>query len=157
MSRQTRGVAIVLAILAALAVTEVVLNWARGPEALVEIENSGDEPIESLVITFGTSRARVSRVEPGATTRVYLNGQGPQALRLSFHQPGNAMAGYQYAGFNPEQMRRDGFKLVLKVQPNEVMRYQDDAEPATPMGRAVRNLWDWFLRELGVEPDVKTS
>ncbi|MCA1686980.1 MAG: hypothetical protein LC745_13625, partial [Planctomycetia bacterium] len=61
MRRRTRGTVIVLTILGGLAATEVVLNWARGPEAQVKIENLGDEPIDSLVVTHGTSRAAVPR------------------------------------------------------------------------------------------------
>ena len=153
MSRRTRGTVIGLAIVAGLVIAEVVLHWVRGPEALVEIENMGTDPIGSLVVTLGTSRVALARVDPGATAKVYLGGRGPQTLRLSFRQTGNAMTGYQFSGFDPEQMRRDGFKLVLKVRPNEVVRFQDDAGPATPMGQAVRDLRDWFLKELGVEPD----
>jgi hypothetical protein len=157
MTRRTRWTLIVLVIMALLVAAEVMLNLARGPQAMVQIENNGAEPIEDLVLVLGASRAEVLRVAPGAKAKVYLAGQGPRTLRLSFRQRGNALSGFDYPGFDPVQLSRDGFKLVLRVRPNEVERYQDDAEPATPMGWIVRDLWIRFLDALGIEPDVKTQ
>jgi hypothetical protein len=157
MTRRTRWILIVLAILALLVAAEVVLTLARGPQAMVQIENTGAEPIEGLVLVLGASRAEAPRVEPGAKTKVYFTGRGPQPLRLSFRQRGNPLTGFNYPGFDPEQLSRDGFKLVLRVRPNEVERFLDDAGPSTPLGRIVHDLWTRFLESLGLEPDVKTQ
>ena len=147
---------IVLSVLLGLTVIEVVLNWVRGPEALLQIENLGPEPVGSLVVSLGNTRVPVAAIEPGGTARVPLHGRGPETLRLSFRQAGNAMTGYLHPGFDPVQMRRDGFKLVLGVRPNEVERFLDDAEPATPIGKALQDFGNWALEKLGFEPDATT-
>ena len=56
-------------------------------------------------------------------------------------------------GFDPEQLQREGYKLVLKVRPGEIERSQEEGEPATPFGRAAGDAWSRFLKWLGVEPD----
>lgn len=157
MSRRNRGAVVALAMTAGLIVTEVVLNLLRGPEGMVQIENAGAEPIEGLVLTFGGRRTAVPQVAPGATARVFINGRGTDTLQLSFRQRGNPLNGYQTQGFDPELLQRGGFKLVLRIRPNEVVRYQDDAGAATPLGRAVQNLWQWFLKGLGVKPDLSVE
>src|SRR4051812_13610366 len=92
MSRRNRGPVVALAILTALIVLEVVLNVLRGPEGMVQIENTGTEPIEGLVLIFGERRTAVPRVEPGATCSVFINGQGPGSLQLNFRQRGNPLS-----------------------------------------------------------------
>src|SRR5690348_2093927 len=132
MSRRSRATVVVLSVLVALTVTEVVLHRLRGPQAQVKVENLGDEPIEGLEVALGASRAAVPRVEPGASVRVVLNGRGPQTLEVRFRQRGNPSGGLQLPGFDPGRLSRDGLMLILQVRPGEVVRYQDDAEPATP-------------------------
>lgn len=154
MGRRTRGAVVVLSVLLGLAGIEVGLNGLRGPQALLLIENLGPEPVGSLVVSLGDRRFPVAEIVPGGTARVSLSGRGPETLRLSFRQAGNAMTGFQHSGFDPAQMRRDGFKLVLRIRPNEVERAQEDAEPTSPIGKAVSDCWNWLLKKLGIEPDV---
>jgi hypothetical protein len=135
MTRRTRGTLIVLAVLGTLLGAEVVLNLLKDPEALVLVENKGPEPIEGLVVAFGSRKAEVAYVAPGETARLLMSGRGTQTLQLSFRQKGNAMGGYQVPGFDPGLMSRDGSKLVLEIHPNQVIRYQDEGEPSTPVGR----------------------
>ena len=115
-----------------------------------------DEVSGAVPIREGEYGARVAAIEPGGSARIALHGHGPETLRLSFRQADNAMTGFQVQGFDPAQMRRDGFKLVLRIRPNEVERAQDDAEPTTPIGKALRDLSNWALEKLGIEPDATT-
>lgn len=152
----TRGLLILFGVLAFLAVTEVVLHLVKAPSACVQVENVGVDPIEDLVVSAGDSRTVVGRIEPGATAKAYLSGRGEQTLLLTFHQRGNALGSFQHPGFDPDEMMRDGFKLVLRIRPGEVERYQDMAEPTTPLGRLAQNAWQNFLKALGLGPDVQT-
>jgi hypothetical protein len=141
MTGRKRWWVIGLASLGVLVVAEVAFNLARGPEACVEVQNAGAEPIEGLTLTLGSSQASVARVEPGGTARLYLRGRRAQTLVMKFLQRGNALGAFEQPGFNPSQMSRDGFKQVLRVRINEVERYQDDSDPSTPVGRLIQAFW----------------
>jgi hypothetical protein len=157
MTRRTKGKLIVIAILVALVGTEVGLNLWRGSEAMVQVENVGADPIDDLVVTCGDNRVVVGRVSPGESAKVWLRGHGPRMLQLTFSQRGNALGSFQLPGFDPADMNREGFKLVLRIRPNQVEKFQDDAEPATPLGRFVHKVWTDTLESLGIEPDIKTN
>lgn len=154
MTRRKRGTLIAVGVVAVLAGAEVALDLARSPEAGVTVENLGDEPVDGLVVSFGDSRSEVARVRPGGAVTVRLGGRGEHPLRLTFRQRGNPLGSFELPGFDPAQMNRQGFKLVLRLRPNEVERFQDDAEPATPAARLARDAWAWFQSWLGIEPDV---
>ncbi|GAC1473945.1 MAG: hypothetical protein NVSMB9_23450 [Isosphaeraceae bacterium] len=148
MTRRKRNTLILLAFLLALVGAEIVLNRVRGPEACVQVENLGSEPMRDLIVLLGSSRARVPLVEPGGTARVFVHGRGAQTLVLKFGQAGNPMTDFEVPGFDPGQMNSEGFKLMLRVRPNEVERFFDDAEPTTPMGHSFqgfrKKLWRWL-------------
>jgi hypothetical protein len=150
MTRRKRGILILLATVVLLAGTEVVLNLVRGSQALVQVENQGIDPIENLVLVCGDSRATAYRVEPGETARLYITGRDAQTLQLTFQQRGNPLTNYQLPGFNANLMNREGFKLRILIRPKEIERFQDDAEPATPLGWLVQKAWNrimYFLEE----------
>jgi hypothetical protein len=142
MTRRARGVWIGVAVVGTLLGAELVLEAVKSPEACVEVENQGAEPIEGLVVTCGTDRAVAPKVAPGDKVRLLVAGKGPQTLQLGFRQRGNGLTGYQVPGFDPGQMAADNFKIVLQIRTNEVIRFQDDADPTTPLGRVVRDLWN---------------
>jgi hypothetical protein len=146
MTRRTRGILIVLAILALLVGSEVVLNLIRGSQGLVQVKNLGNEPIENLVVGFGDRRFEVARIPAGSSSKVYITGSGTQTLRLTFRQRGNALSNFHLPDFNPEQMSREGFKLVLLFRPNEIERFQDDAEPYTVLGWFIYNTWGRIIK-----------
>jgi len=152
MTRKTRGVLIALGVLAGSIAIEVGLRVTKRPEACVQVENLGPEPIEGLVASSGADRAESPRIEPGGRVRLFLPGRGPQTLQLSFRQRGNGMTGYQMPGFDPALMARDGSMLVLQIKPNTVTRFQDEAEPSTPIGRSLHDLWQrfWAALEAGI-------
>jgi len=156
MTRRKRGTLIALGVVAFLVVAEVALDLARSPEAGVTVENAGDEPVDDLVVSFGDRRAEVGRLRPGGSATVRLGGRGEHPLRLTFRQRGNPIGSFELPGFNPAQMNGQGFKLVLRLRSNEVERFQDNAEPATPAARLARDAWARFLEWLGVEPDVSS-
>jgi hypothetical protein len=141
MTGRKRGVLIGVGVLAILTAAEVALEWARSPQACVLVENLGDAPIEDLVLTAGAAREAVAPVGPGATAVVYVAGRAPATLQVRFRQRGNAMTSYELPGFDPPEMSRDGSRLVLKVRPNEVERFQEEGDPTTPMGRYARDVW----------------
>jgi hypothetical protein len=148
MTRRARGVWIGVAVVAALVGAELVLEAVKRPEACVEVENLGAEPIEGLVVTCGPDRAVAPKVAPGDKVRLLVAAKGPHTLQLGFRQRGNALTAYQVPGFDPGQMAADGSKLVLQLRPSEVIRFQDDADPTTPLGRVVRDLWNSIWESL---------
>jgi hypothetical protein len=138
MSRRNRGILIFLAVVLLLAGGEVALRLAWVPDATVQVENLGAEPIEDLVVTLGERRFAVPPVRPGQVVRVAVSGSAEGTLRLRFRQRGNALGVFELPGFDPVQMSRDESKLVLKIRPNEVERFQEEAEPTTLFGRFSR-------------------
>ena len=64
------------------------------------------------------------------------------------------MSGFQIADFDPRSMRRDGQRQVLTIMPNQVMKYMDDAEYSTPLGRLGGRISDWVSAKLGSDPLV---
>jgi hypothetical protein len=146
MTRRKRGILVVLGLFALLVTAEVALNVWRGSQVCVEVTNQGAVPIDDLVLSLGTSRASAGRVEPGASARLYLTGRRQTTLLMTFRQRGNPLGSYQVAGFDPALLNAEGFKLVLNVRPNEIERFQDDADPATPIGRLLKAAWDAFRK-----------
>jgi hypothetical protein len=144
MTRRKRNTIIVAGLAALLVGAEVGLNLWRGRETIVQVKNEGAEPIEGLTFRFGTRQTNVARVLPGESARVYLSGRRPGTLTMAFRQKGNAMTGYQVPEFDPDLMSREGFKLVLEVRPNEVVRYQEDSEPVSPLGQVVQGFTQRF-------------
>ena len=139
MTKRARNLSILGVVVGVVVAAEMAVNLMRGPEACVEVHNEGAEPIENLVVSWGSGRHAVGRVESGGSVRVFLPGRGARPLGLTFRQKGNAMGSYELPGFDPEQLSREGFKQVLRVRPNEVERYMDDVESHTPVGRLLRN------------------
>ncbi|MFO0950035.1 MAG: hypothetical protein U0835_02575 [Isosphaeraceae bacterium] len=144
MSRQAfRTLTVVVAVVLVLAGLELGLNLVGGAAGCVEVVNEGREPIESIVATTSAGREEVGRVPPGESVRFYLGSKGDEPLLLTFHQRGNAMGTYSLPGYNASYLRRDSMKLVLKIRPGEVERYQDDEPPRTPLGGIVHGVRDW--------------
>jgi hypothetical protein len=145
MTRRTRIILIVVAIATILIGFEVGFTLWRGSQACIQVENLGEEPMENVVLTCGSSRASVPRIEGGRAAQLYLGGDSTNTLSMSFRQRGNAMTGFQMPGFNPAQLNREDFKLMLRVRTNEVERFQEDGEPSTPLGRMARDVQKWFV------------
>ena len=148
---------IVASIVVALVVAEAGLRWIKGPEAIVQIDNEGTEPIEGFWVTLGNSRSRWPDIPPGGTLRVRMNGRGRQTLSLAFRQRNNPLNGFEYPDFDAGALSADGSLLVFKVRNNQVIRYQDDAGPTTLLGTALDWLRKRLRMELGLRPDVTTE
>jgi hypothetical protein len=142
MTRRKRGCLIFGAVVGALATAEVGLNRLRGPEGCVEVQNAGSTPIEDLVVTYGANRAKVQRIAPGGSEKVYLAGRGVHTLVLRYKQKGNALNTYELPGFDAGMLSREGQRQVLRMQTNAVERYLDDAEPTTPGTTVLQNWWN---------------
>ena len=149
MTRRTlRRLSVFLAIVAVLVTAEVALNHWQGSAGCVEVVNEGQEPIEDLILTCGAHREGVSKIPAGAAARIYLGSHGSESLVVKFRQRGNVIGTYEVPGFNADDLRRDGFKLVLKVRPGEVERYQDDDEPTSPVALLVNRAWKGISNSL---------
>ena len=144
MTKRSRKIWIVLAVIAGLLGAETLLNLLKGPQALVLFENLTDVPIENIVFDCGSSRVVVTAVAPGATARVHLGGSGPSTLQLSFEQKGSKTSALQVQGFDPAQMSREGTMLVLRVGANGIERFQYPGEPSTLIGRLLKRLGRTF-------------
>jgi hypothetical protein len=86
------------------------------------------------------------------TTRLYLTGRRQGTLLMTFHQRGNPLGSFQLPNFDPAMLNGEGFKLVLNVRPNEIEKFQDDADPATPIGQLWKAGWDSFRKAFEI-PD----
>jgi hypothetical protein len=150
MSKTKRGVLIGIGLVGFLIAVEVGLNVWRGSQACIEVVNSGSEPIEDLVITLGSSRAVGGRLEPGQSVSLYLSARKPGTLLMTFHQRGNPLGSFPMHEFDPNRVREENFKVILNVRPNEIERSQDDADPATPLGRLIKALMDRINRALEI-------
>ena len=151
--KRHRGILIVVALLALVVGSEIALELYYRGEAIVEVENLGAEPIENLVVLHGAEHVVVRKIEPGAISRLYLNGRGKKALRLEFRQRGNGLTSYDLPEFDASDLYQEGSKLRLRFRSNEIERYQEDAEPATPLGRFAVSLWKQLKDRL--ESDYK--
>ena len=151
LSKKQRGVFILLAVMALVIGSEIALELYYRGEALVQVENLGSEPVEGLTLINGAERVAFGKVQPGAKAKIYLGGNGTNILRLEFRQRGNALTNYELPGFDAGEMYRDGFKLCVRLRSNEVERFQEESEPATPLGRFAQALWKGITERLDSE------
>ncbi len=151
MSRKKRGILAVAAVVGLLVATEIGLNILSGPSATVQIDNLGVEPIEGLEVSAGLSRDGPAKVDVGGSIRFQLRGTDAQTLFVKFRQRGNPLNSYELPGFDPALMHTEGSRLILQIRANEIIRFQDEAEPRTVLGRASHYLrhkaWHSLTRE----------
>jgi hypothetical protein len=138
MSRRV-GIALVCLLVLAL-VIEIGVRRLHNTRSSVEIVNEGDTLLENLVVTFGGSRIAMGAIGAGEKSRVWLSGGDKGTLSLSFTQARNPMSGFLIPEFDPVGMQRDGLRMVIHVKPNQVLKYMDDEENSSPLGR----LRDWI-------------
>jgi hypothetical protein len=150
MTKTKRGVLIGLGLVGLVIATEVGLNVWRGSQACIEVTNQGAEPIDDLVIALGSSRVVGGRLESGATIALYVSGNEPGTLLMTFRQRGNSLGSFQIREFDPARLKADHFKVMLNVRPNEIERAQEEADPATPLGRLWKGLLDRVDRALEI-------
>jgi len=146
MSRPRRKL-IIVGVVLLLVAAEIGLDTLREPVACVTVVNDGVAPVERLSISSGRRRAEIAAIAPGESANVYLAGRGRKTLALAFRQQGNALTNFEISDFDPAALHREGFKLVISIQANQVTRYQEHAEPST-LGRLGRNVRDWLARSL---------
>jgi hypothetical protein len=146
MSRRARIILICLVCLA-LGI-EVVVRFAGPSKASVKIINGADSMIEKLVVSFGGSQIALGSLAPGDAAVVWLSGSKKGTLDLAYTQKGNPVAGFQVSDYDPRALRRDGLRQVIQIKPNEVMKYVDDEEDGTPLGKLRGRVSDWIYGEL---------
>jgi hypothetical protein len=149
-TKTKRGVLIGLGAVGLMIAVEVGLNVWRGSQACIEVTNQGAEPIDDLVLTLGSSRVAASRIEAGATVALYISSRESGTLLMTFRQQGNPLGTFQIPEFDPARLKADNFKVMLNVRRNEIERAQEEADPATPLGRLVKALMDRIDRALEI-------
>jgi hypothetical protein len=146
MSRRAR---IVLIGLVCLVVgIELLVKLSGHSRSSVKIINAADSLIEKLVVSFGETQIAVGSLAPGDATVVWLSGNEKGTLELAYTQKGNPVSGFQIADYDPRALRRDGLRQVIQIKPNEVMKYMDDEDAGTPIGRLRERIGDRISSEL---------
>ncbi len=146
MSRRIR-IALISVVCLVLGI-ELIVRFSVPSKASVKIINGADSMIENLVVSFAGSKVALGSLEPGGATVVQLSGNEVGTLDLAYTQQGNPVAGFQVADYDPRALRRDGLQLVIQIRPNEVMKYMDDEEDGTPLGKLRERVSDWLYDEL---------
>lgn len=147
MTRPKRALLVVAGVVLVLTAAELGFQQLRAPVGCVKVLNAGNEPIENLTLTSGESTARVARVPAGESVRVFLSGRARQPLRVNYRQKGNAMTGFVIEAFNPAELQRERFMLVLTIRPNEYERYMDDGDPSF-LARLSNHVQEWLRDSL---------
>ena len=140
MSRRKRNLLLGSIVLLMVAV-EVVYYNLGARTGCVSVVNQAGGPIENIRLECAGNVVTVARLDVGETANVYLPGQGNLNLKVAYKLAGSALSGFVVNGFNPADLRKESFKLVLVIRQDEWERYQDDAEPslmANLAGRAQR-------------------
>jgi hypothetical protein len=136
---------IILVVVIVLVVgAEVAVRIWNSSKGCVQIINHGANAIDDLVASCGSTRIRIGRLVPGASTNVWFSAAKPEKLVLDFKQPGNPLKGFVVDEFNPAQNRRDGLKVVLDVQNDRVERYADEDDAKSELGSLVDRIKAWF-------------
>jgi hypothetical protein len=146
MSRRARIV--LISVVCLVLGIELVARFSAPSTGGVQIVNGADSVIENLVVSFAGSKIALGSLAPGDATVVRLSGKENGTLDLAYTQKGNPVAGFQVADYDPRALRRDGLRLVIQIRPNEVMKYMDDDEDGTPLGKLRGRVSDWFYGEL---------
>ena len=108
---------------------EVAVRFAGSSRASVQIVNDGDAVIENLVVSFAGSQVAVGNVSPARSAQAWLSGAREGNADTLVHPGGKPDVRVPWSpDFDPRQMHRDGFKLVLEIRPNEVTKYMDDED-----------------------------
>ncbi len=138
---------IAIGVVVLLSVVEFGLSHYRGTLGCVMFVNEGAEPIENLRVVLDDQVAEVSRIEAGASAKIYLSGHGKNILRVKYRQKGSPLTGFEIAEFDPDALVKESFQLVLRIRPNEFERYQDDADPSL-LERFTSRFKRWFMTSL---------
>ena len=112
---------------------EAGLQFFRGSLGSVLLINEGTEPIEDLRVTMEGEEAVVPRIEAGESAKVSFGGHGPKPLKVKYRQKGSALTGFELPSFDPDSLRKENFRLVIRIRPDEFERYQDDDDPSLLM------------------------
>jgi len=135
-----------------LAAVEIGQAWNHRARVCVLIGNDGDRPMERLAVEFAGTKVGSGTLAPGASTRIWLSGENPGTLAVSFVQPGNPMSGFLVPDFSPGSLRKNSLMLVLRVKPNQVEQFHDDSPATSPAGLLGKQLAQWISSELSLSP-----
>jgi|GEM_PF-2504621 len=136
-----------LGVLLLLGTIEVGLSYYRGSLGCVLVINEGTEPIEDLRLLLNGEEAKVTWIEAGGAAKVYLGGSGKNDLKLKYRQRGSPLTGFEIAGFEPEALAKDGFRLELRIRPDEFERSFEDEDPSM-LVRVASGAKRWLVESL---------
>jgi len=129
---------------------ELIVRFWSSSKGCVQVVNQGNAAIDDLVVSYGGTKITVGRVPAGQSTHVWFTPIGKATLVLAFNQKGNALKGFHYEDFDPAEMARTGFKLVLVVEDKQVQRFMDEDQSRKPLNNLAETVKEWFLSD--VEP-----
>jgi len=121
--RRRRWIVAGLVVLAAAAI-ELGLRYPRSPSPGVLIVNGGEAPIVGLAAAQAGGTVLGGDLAPGKSALLRLDGGG-QDVAIEYSQEGNAAGGFRIGGEELEAARRDGFRMVFVIKPNDLQRYQE--------------------------------
>jgi len=124
-----------------------VRSW-NASKASVQIVNQGENTMDDVIVTYGSTRVAVGKLAACQSTNVWLTVAGKGTLSLDFKQKGNPLNGFQVPDFDPTENLANSFKLVLIVKDNRVERFMDDEQPSSsPWKNLVDIVTGWFEPE----------
>jgi hypothetical protein len=145
-----RRYAVILGVLiVALAVgLEWAFRYGGSGTGCAQVVNEGIAPMEGLVVSYGGGEVPVGLLAPGEKIKVWFSGAGSGVLTIAFTQTGNPMTGFKVDDFDPAELRRDGSRLVLIVNTNQVQRFIEEEESIKTSPRMFEKILDWIREEL---------
>ncbi len=110
----------------------------------VQVINEGDTPMEDVVVRHAGTSVRMGEVAAGKATNVWLASAPKGTLSIEFSQKGNPSKGFQVSDFDPGELLDNSFKLILKVNTNQVERSVEDDDVPT-LNRRIKDFFsEWF-------------
>ncbi len=147
MSRKGWGIVLVVALLTVM--VEIAVRSYSPAKGLVQIINHGDQPMENLSLSYEGATVELGRVAAGASASAYFGAGKRGSLLVKFNQQGNPLTDFRIEDFDPDQNRRDRFRLVLGVRNGQIERMMEDAPAVTLWDKAsdaLQSFWDSQMR-----------
>ncbi|WZO99831.1 hypothetical protein EP7_001445 [Isosphaeraceae bacterium EP7] len=123
---KTKRWALILAVLLLLALIEFAISRWSITEGSIHFVNQGPTPIEGLAVLFEGRTYTIDRIAPGARSGLYVGSPGKGPLRVTYRSGGASLGGFSLPEYDPATLAADGQRLVLVVDGNQIMRYQED-------------------------------
>jgi hypothetical protein len=147
MLRRRSFILLALAVVLLVGVELTLRRWTAS-KVCVQIINQGDSAMDDLVVDYAGTKITLGRLTVGQSTQTWLSAGPKGPLRLDFRQKSNGMRGFQVPDFDPAQNLEDGFKLVLIVKTNEIVRFMEDDDSQKAQNNWGDRIRQWMSAEL---------